>query len=288
MSGRVEKARWDYCSACGEQFFEDARFCRSCGSARGDVPEAATTAQSPVVTRAGGSAATGQDGVEGGNEVTASVPAQREPGFDPGARSSHAPLLSNDEPLPSGGYPAAPGEHPPPPSTGYPGGPVGYPEEEVPGALVRQSPSPNSRRLIGGSVAVALAIIGAGVGIVIATSGGSGIRTRLVAPPVVTGAVTSSTVSASPSRRPSSTSHGSPSSAASGPKPSAVVGPRATISSSLGQQQEVSATITRHFALISEHKFTAAYALLAPDLKTGEAAWVDSHRKNGIYRLQLA
>ncbi|MFZ1926656.1 MAG: hypothetical protein WAU42_11000 [Solirubrobacteraceae bacterium] len=47
-------------------------------------------------------------------------------------------------------------------------------------------------------------------------------------------------------------------------------------------------TIQRHFSLISEHNFSAAYALLAPSLQTGESSWVASHREDGIYKVNVA
>jgi hypothetical protein len=50
----------------------------------------------------------------------------------------------------------------------------------------------------------------------------------------------------------------------------------------------VADTIQHHFSLISEHNFSAAYALLAPSLQTGESAWVASHREDGIYKVNVA
>lgn len=54
------------------------------------------------------------------------------------------------------------------------------------------------------------------------------------------------------------------------------------------EAQAVENTIHQEFALISEHKFSAAYALLAPSLQTGESGWVNSHRENGIYSVNVA
>lgn len=63
--------------------------------------------------------------------------------------------------------------------------------------------------------------------------------------------------------------------------------PRASIAQQVGQQ-DVENTIQREFSLITEHKFSAAYALLAPSQQTGEAGWVNAHRGEGIYNVSVA
>ncbi|MGH2879941.1 MAG: hypothetical protein ACRDK4_10100 [Solirubrobacteraceae bacterium] len=63
--------------------------------------------------------------------------------------------------------------------------------------------------------------------------------------------------------------------------------PRANISQST-EKQSVADTIQRHFSLIQEHQFSAAYAMLAPSLQSGESAWVQSHREDGIYQVSVA
>ncbi len=70
--------------------------------------------------------------------------------------------------------------------------------------------------------------------------------------------------------------------------PAIVVKPRVSIPQQLGQQQEVENTIQREFSLITEHKFSAAYALLAPSQQTGESSWVNAHRGEGIYNVSVA
>jgi hypothetical protein len=50
----------------------------------------------------------------------------------------------------------------------------------------------------------------------------------------------------------------------------------------------VAETIKRHFSLISQHDFSAAYALLAPSLQSGESSWIQSHREDGIYKVDVS
>jgi cytoskeletal protein RodZ len=154
--------------------------------------------------------------------------------------------------------------------------------------LPEQRSSP-SRWLIGGIAAAVVAIVGVGVAVVLAM-GGSSTPTRILAAPVVTGSAPTSTTAPSPAAQAPPTSHPSTPSP-SPPKvatPTTATTPRATISQQVNQQQAVENTIHQEFALISEHKFSAAYALLAPSLQTGEAGWVDSHREEGIYNVDVA
>jgi hypothetical protein len=143
--------------------------------------------------------------------------------------------------------------------------------------------------LIGGIAAAVVAIIGVGVAIVLAT-GGSSTPTQLVAAPVVAGGSSTSTTPSSPAAQSSPSTHPSaPRPSQSTPAaPAIVTTPRATISQQVDQQLAVEGTIHEEFALISEHKFSAAYALLAPSLQTGEAGWVDAHREEGIYDVSVA
>jgi hypothetical protein len=66
-----------------------------------------------------------------------------------------------------------------------------------------------------------------------------------------------------------------------------VPSPRARIGQ-VSEQQAVANTIQRHFSLISQHRFSAAYALLAPSLQTGESSWVSAHEADGIYSVNVA
>jgi hypothetical protein len=53
-------------------------------------------------------------------------------------------------------------------------------------------------------------------------------------------------------------------------------------------QQAVSNTIQRHFSLITQHRFSSAYQLLAPNLQTGESTWISAHEADGIYNVSVA
>jgi len=232
------------------------------------------------------------------------------PGYQPPSQAGYPAPPSGYPQQPQAGYPATPsayqtpppgypgyaGQPPgyqPPPPGGYPMSAPGYPVQQAQAPLPQQPeekrPAP-SRWLIGGIAAAAVAIVGIGLAIVLAT-GGSSTQARLLAAPVVTGATpTTSTASSSSAAAPST--HKSPSTpsrpAATKPAPAIVPVPRASIAQQVGQQQDVESTIQSEFSLITEHKFSAAYALLAPSQQTGEAGWVDAHRGEGIYNVSVA
>lgn len=156
-----------------------------------------------------------------------------------------------------------------------------------------------SRWMIAGIAAVVAALVGIGVAVVL-TKGGSSTPTRLVAAPVVT-VTTAGASSATAATQPAaSTAATAATSTAASPQhatagattsttatSSAVPAPAGT-NSPPSEQQQVQDTIHQEFALISQHRFSAAYALLAPSLQTGEQSWVDSHRENGIYSVNVA
>jgi hypothetical protein len=194
-----------------------------------------------------------------------------------------------------GGYGGQPPGYQQPPQVGYPAPGVGYPVQAQPPLEGQSQGKRSSPWLIGGVTAAVLAIGGIGVGIVLAASGGSSAQTQLVATPVVAGTATTA-AKASPSARPISSSNhhhsAPPASLPSTSEPSIASTsrpeqtPRATISGQV-ERESVEGTIRQEFALITEHKFSAAYALLAPSLQTGEAGWVASHRENGIYNVSV-
>jgi hypothetical protein len=191
---------------------------------------------------------------------------------------------------PPPGYQAPQSAYGPPPP-GYPGLAAGYPGD--PAFLPAPTERTGERRLgsgwlIGGTAVAVLAIVGISVGIYLAVSGGSSPPTRLVATPLLPGATspvakTPAQASAPPARP--AAAHHAP--VAAKLPPSVVTPPRASISQA-GEQQAVASTIQRHFSLISHHEFSAAYALLAPSLQTGESSWVSAHEADGIYSVNVA
>jgi hypothetical protein len=113
----------------------------------------------------------------------------------------------------------------------------------------------------------------------------------LLATPVVTAASTTSNQTSSSTAQLAANAHQATSSESLPPSvsKSAVTAPAAR--RPIGQSSETQAvadTIQRHFSLISEHHFSAAYALLAPNLQTGESSWVSAHREDGIYKVNVA
>ena len=157
--------------------------------------------------------------------------------------------------------------------------------------------------MIGATIAAVLALAAIGVGIFLAVSGGSSsghvsqvaaVRTQTVV--TVTQPATTSTSQQSPEQTtpgtqattgqaPSQTS--TPGGGTTTPaKPATPAAQAATPQNS--QREQVADTVEKHFHLIGEHKFSAAYALLAPSLKTGEESWVQSHRENGIYKVDVS
>lgn len=272
----------NHCRSCGSPFGTNARFCRGCGAARPETPdgaaphvEAPTAAQPPS---------------------QAGYPAPP-PGYPqrPQAGYSATPSAYQAPPPGYSGYVGEPPGYQPPPPGGYPTPAAGYPVQQVqappPQQPEKQRPTP-SRWLIGGIVAAVVAIVGIGLAIVLAT-GGSSTQTRLLAAPVVTSSTPTTSTASSSSAPTTTNTHSSPStpSTPAAAKPAAAIvvpKPRASIPQQLGQQQEVENTIQREFSLITEHKFSAAYALLAPSQQTGESGWVDAHRGEGIYNVSVA
>jgi hypothetical protein len=126
--------------------------------------------------------------------------------------------------------------------------------------------------IAGGIAAAVLLLVGAGVGIYLAASKGTAVQARLVAPAGSAGG------SGAPGQ--ALKSGNSP---ALPPSVAATPSTPAPISAS----QAVANTIERHFTLIGEHRFSAAYALLAPNLQSGESTWIQSHREDGIYKVSV-
>jgi len=145
--------------------------------------------------------------------------------------------------------------------------------------------------LIGSITAGVLAIAGIGVGIYLA-AGHSGAQARLLATPVLT---TASSPAASSQASVSRSHPAKASPPATPPAHTTIVTHTVTTPpvahSALAESSErraVAATIERHFSLISQHDFSAAYALLAPSLQSGESSWVAAHREDGIYKVEVA
>lgn len=268
----------DRCESCGKEFGTNAHFCRHCGTPRTQAPassDAPTRAQSPA-------------------QPPTTMPSQ-DPYGPPPATAAQPPsgylapgyLTGPPGYGPPPGYAAPPGYGPPPP--GYPTPPAGYPAQPayVPAPYeTQQEPSRSNGWLIGGVAAAVLAIAGIGVGIYVAASGGSGGQARLVSTPVVT-AAPAATAQPTPSPAQPAPSHSHQSQSSPSLSPSVTPSPRTRISEG-GERQAVANTIQRHFSLITQHNFSAAYALLAPSLQTGESSWVESHRADGIYNVNVA
>ena len=143
--------------------------------------------------------------------------------------------------------------------------------------------------LVGGVIAATLAVAGIGVGIYLALAGGSSGQTRLLSTPSVSVTPASAKQSSSSPGSSKTTIHAVGSSVTL--PPSVSTSTTAPVRHVLTQESETRAvadTIQRHFSLISEHNFSAAYALLAPSLQSGESSWVASHREDGIYSVKVA
>jgi hypothetical protein len=248
----------DRCHGCGEPWRADACFCRSCGARR------SATENEPLP--------------EGSRQA-----------HHPGAPAGYPASIPSEYPTGTqDAYPGYPAQLQSDPTMSLPGHPVQQQQDLARRAAER--PSTPVGWIIGGVAAATLAVAAIAVGIVLGVSGGSGGQARLVATPVVTGA-SSSALGQSPGGGRATSSRRSPSvSAARSAIPrvpiSVSAAPRATIAHA-SQRNSVAGTIRRHFALISEHKFSAAYALLAPRLQTGESSWVASHRGNGIFKVTV-
>jgi hypothetical protein len=311
-----------YCKSCGVPFSPGARFCRGCGAARPQIPsdapptaDAASDARTAVHPHADeqaqqdaapvSAAGQPQPGAAYHAPAQARSPTPPAPSARPdeGGAASPAPQPPAHDGypvIPPGYQPSAPGYpgyagQPPgyqaPPHPGYATPAAGYPVQQGQAPLPQhhEQRSTTSRWLIGGIAAAVVAIVGVGVAVVLST-GGSSTPTQLVAAPVVTGGSSTVTTPASTAAKTSPPSHPSTPtpSTPTVTTPAVVTTPRVTISQQVGQRQAVENTIHQEFALISEHKFSAAYALLAPSLQTGEEGWVDSHREEGIYNVSVA
>ncbi len=200
------------------------------------------------------------------------------------------PAQAADYPAPPPGYPTQPG-YPGPPQGGYPAPPAGYadPGTYLPAPQPEQ-PRTGSGWLIVGVAAATLAIVAIGIGVYAATSGSSGGQAQLVAAPVVRGGSPGGAALPSSPGSSHSVPHSVPlAHATSTPAlpPSVTPQPRARIGQ-ITDQQAVSNTIQRHFSLITQHRFSAAYALLAPSLQTGESSWISAHEADGIYKVSVA
>lgn len=211
------------------------------------------------------------------------------------ARAQSAPPESYAaQPWPAGYVVQSPAGSPPP------GPPPGYVVQPMAGmpAGSNGSGSDKTAWVVAGVAVAILVVIGIGVGVYFAASSGGGGQARLLTSPTPA----SVAANASPSPSPSSSSSGS--SYAGGGSAAARTGrssggragvensstpaePRASISQS-SEKQAIADTIQRHFSLIQEHQFSAAYAMLAPSLQSGESAWVQSHREDGIYQVSVA
>lgn len=146
--------------------------------------------------------------------------------------------------------------------------------------------------IVGAAVATVLILAAIGVGVYLAASGGSDGQTRLLTTPVVSAASTVAAQSPPPSSpRPATSSQRASSTNQSPILSLSAIRASAAARAKIGQSSETQAvadTIQHHFSLISEHNFSAAYALLAPSLQTGESSWVAAHREDGIYKVNVA
>ncbi len=232
-----------------------------------------------------------------GHQPSPGFPAAPAPGYQPPLQAGHPggyPATPPGYGVPPPGYPGYAGQPPvyqPPAPGGYPTS-AGYPLQQTQGPLPQQQGTKQrgpSGWLVGGIAAAILAIVGIGVGIVLAARGSS-TPTRLLAVPVVTGAAPAASAAASSSAPVSVGAHhaAAPSTPVAKVPPAIGPVPRVSIARQVDQQREVENTIQREFSLITEHKFSAAYALLAPSLQSGESGWVASHRSNGIYNVNVA
>jgi hypothetical protein len=263
-----------FCQTCGEEFVSGARFCRRCGSPRAELPQARPPSHdSPT------EAHIGQQPVAGYDPTSQVASPQQPPRYSPPPAYQSQPGY-----LPSPDYPAPPG---------YPTAAVGHPGQQpyvpVPIEAERESEGP-SGWLVGGILAVVLVVAGIGVGVYLAASGTSGSQARLLTAPAVT---TAFSVGAAQEPTPRSHStHSTPSlpHPTSTPVVHEVTRPAVahTAIADSTEKQAVANTIQHHFSLISQHDFSAAYALLAPSLQSGESSWVASHRADGIYKVDVA
>jgi hypothetical protein len=190
--------------------------------------------------------------------------------------------------------PGAPAAPPPgyPPGYSYPTAPGNAP---IPIPYGEQRAARNPGWLVAGAVFGTLALVGIVVGLYLAVSGSSGGGTPTLTVPTAAAASVAAGHTSDPSE-PRSAPSPKPIGGdrpASGQTPIAAAAATPTTSTptpvdEAAEQQAVASTIQRHFSLIRNHRFAAAYALLAPNLQTGESTWVASHRSDGIYSVNVA
>ena len=308
------------CPQCGEEAAADQRFCRHCGAGldavTADVSQASDKSSSEEATEplsktkdAKGSGkkapppptppfAQAPNSAGNGHATPTPPPASAPPQMPPGAIPTQpppgfvAPQYMQD-PTTGVHYVAQPVAQPAfipgqvpaaPPTGGYVLMPTQQPEEK----------KTSQGLLIGGTAAAILAVIGLGVGLFFALSGGSSHAPHLVAAPAAANSLVSPT--SPPASEPSNAgSGGSGSGHASGaPAPTHHAAPvhhhHAYAASSGGGNDDaaISSTIQRHFNLIQNHEFSAAYALLAPSAQTGESSWVSQHQADGIQSVSVS
>jgi hypothetical protein len=307
----------NFCCSCGKQFADGEQFCRHCGARRilgtQDRPptdqRSESSGSSTTSTRSerfateptrprrrtdpsqgvdppteeavlGGVGSTGFADPSGQAGLPGSPPGAVGPGGHPGASPSY-PAPPHGPPPP--GYP--PDYAPQPPA--YPA-PPGYaaPPQQM------QQPKGINGWVIAGSIGGTLALVGIGVAIYLAASGHSSRPAQLLSTPVLTTAAVATTPPAG-GKSPTSSHH----SASSSPAPTAPIThasrkpPPVLAHSAIDEANERRAaaqTIERHFSLITQHDFSAAYALLAPSLQSGESSWVQAHREDGIYKVEVS
>lgn len=309
----------NFCRSCGKQFAEGEQFCRHCGARRiegtqdhpptddpSERPGSSTNARSerfaaePTRPRRRTDPSQGVDppseeAVLGGVGSTGLTNPTEQGGGLPG--SPPGAVGPGGQPETSPGYPAPPHGPPPP---GYPPGyapqPPTYPAHPgyaAPPAQMQQPKGINGW-VITGSIGGTLALVGIGVAIYLAASGHSSSPAKLLSTPVLTTAAAATT--APPGGKSPTSSHHS-ASAPSPPASSAPIThppskpPPVLAHSAIDEANERRAaaqTIERHFSLITRHDFSAAYALLAPSLQSGESSWVQAHREDGIYKVEVS
>jgi hypothetical protein len=278
------------CHKCGRPLSTPASFCTSCGAPQAPAADPTTPSRTSTTPLDEAPTAPLQPPSEPPPaSAQQSPPAPPPPGY-PFAPGYQAPLAHQPpgyQPPPA--YPNMQqfGGVPPPP--GYPGAPPApapdprYLAPQPPPA----APQPkSSSALIAATALGVLALVGIAIGIYLAVSGGSNTPTRLLGAPVLAGssapAGTGSSPSTTPSQPAAQTHHALPSTTPTVPVPTPT--PR---TSTLVEARAVSNTIQRHFSLITEHQFAAAYALLAPNLQTGESSWISAHETDGIYNVDV-
>jgi zinc-ribbon domain len=286
------------CTSCGEPLRAGARFCGACGAphpqSRPDLSggRSAPPPRSAPPAHYASDDPFQQDSRSAPFYGPAAIEYPTPPGYPtppPAGYPTQAPGFEAQ----TVGYPAHP-EHPPPPEYAAPA--VGYPTQPpyVPPPQDAPAGKQNTGWLVAGILAAVLVIAGIGVGVYLVVSTGSGGQAQLLSTPVVNDGSTTSGPVALPTGGSTQASAGTPASVigshpavASPSLPPSVATSSSRSAAQSAERQAVAGTIQRHFALISEHKFTAAYALLAPSLQSGESSWVASHKEDGIYKVDV-